>query len=757
MFLPLTLLISFVYIGKGRGEIDEWERKYVIEWEEKTKRRMKWMYIITQSIGTVVSIVIVVVVNLVVEKTRREDSIVMKNYIIWPALLFLSPSLFFLLWLRFISFFRSRWLSDSSREHVNSRTILLDIINYIQIACLFLITSTFVPVARVILTQFQCNCSVDTETKEEKCSSNTDSSVDCFPSLITLMQGAAIGFAILYLIGIPILYYKLVSRTVALVISTSRAYKLSKERLQILKQKIKQAGEMGKKEQKEKTVGGQASGPTTPSITPSQLTRYKSEIHSLINNIKLIYYQVVSSPSTRLPSTSLFAAYQESYKFAKLTQMFQKLFLLIIISFIPSPFLVSSIALSSIVIWLIICRPYNDKIDDILDISAQGCNLFHVVILTILNYNMGGGKLSYRVGSILLLSSNIIMLCCFGVVLLILPIRMWWKRRKTERMLEEQEKRIEELQLREENQHQKQQQPKEEEEKEEEGEGGGEREKTKERKKDEDEMEREEEEEREKNMMRLSRKEEEIEGSHSGKYEREHGIGIYKGGEGQGTTRTNSADVSRECSEVEAAELQVMIRSKHQIHVNDERDNDELAEISIHIVPNIPDPLDLIKTNSASTNSNSNSNSRTSNNSNSSSSNPSDNSNDTEPNTAVSTATTLTRAELVAGSCISDSQVFHSYQSNTRIVTHTQQERKPNHPTTTTTASRHQFNRRSSTASESNEILNENGIGNANRGKRNSNECEQVSPHSFAFDNLAEEREEEEEMTNVPNFKYPTN
>jgi hypothetical protein len=81
----------------------------------------------------------------------------------------------------------------------------------------------------------------------------------------------------------------------------------------------------------------------------------------------------VNNPLNSVPASSLFAAYQEKYKYTKLFQMFQKVVLVIITLFVPDN--LGSLAVGGQIIWaavviivylvgLLIIRPYNDPLDD---------------------------------------------------------------------------------------------------------------------------------------------------------------------------------------------------------------------------------------------------------------------------------------------------------------------------------------------------------------------------------------------------------
>lgn len=144
---------------------------------------------------------------------------------------FVFPLLLLFLWWLAIRRFRRGWAADSSADKDQFRSDWLSKVNFWQWLCLFLITNTFMPVARVILKQFQCTCDGagilnSIENDPDMCYSTIDSSKHCFPTHVALTQIVALVCGCLYIIGIPIFYYLLITKTVTLVLSTSRQYKL---------------------------------------------------------------------------------------------------------------------------------------------------------------------------------------------------------------------------------------------------------------------------------------------------------------------------------------------------------------------------------------------------------------------------------------------------------------------------------------------------------------------------------------------------
>jgi len=87
------------------------------------------------------------------------------------------------------------------------------------------------PVSRTILLQFQCSCDGQGEINQRLndpslCYSTEYPNQRCFPEDAVATQIVALVIGSLYLVGIPVFYYQLISKTVLIVLSTSRQYKL---------------------------------------------------------------------------------------------------------------------------------------------------------------------------------------------------------------------------------------------------------------------------------------------------------------------------------------------------------------------------------------------------------------------------------------------------------------------------------------------------------------------------------------------------
>ena len=343
---------------------------------------------------------------------------------------FVFPLLLLFLWWLAIRRFRRGWAADSSADKDQFRSDWLSKINFWQWLCLFLITNTFMPVARVILKQFQCTCDgagiLNTiENDPSMCYSTIDSSQHCFPTHVSSTQIAALVCGCLYICGIPVFYYLLITKTVTLVLSTSRQYKLLTleiRRMDALPKHLK-----------------------TPQIK-KDLAEYRKIQFKL-------YYNVVNNPLNSVPASSLFAAYQERFKYTKLFQMFEKVSLVVVTLFVPDQLgtldqggqiVWASAIIIAYLIMLLVIRPYNDPLDDSMDIIAEAGNTTSILVALSLAYK--ASWLSLTDANILLFVANGVILLSFVMAFIISPVKTYWRRKKR-LAASEKEKETEENQI----------------------------------------------------------------------------------------------------------------------------------------------------------------------------------------------------------------------------------------------------------------------------------------------------------------------
>ena len=128
----------------------------------------------------------------------------------WPAprtngVILLGVSVFtslFLLWLVLARIFRSHRLNDHSPNHAQFFEWWLARIFWLRKISLFVLTIIFMPVSRVILSQFQCFCEEDPWVESApQCHIIYFPDQQCLPLEWSVLQGCAIFFGFAYIIG----------------------------------------------------------------------------------------------------------------------------------------------------------------------------------------------------------------------------------------------------------------------------------------------------------------------------------------------------------------------------------------------------------------------------------------------------------------------------------------------------------------------------------------------------------------------------
>ena len=343
-------------------------------------------------------------------------------------LLWASFTFFFGVWLLIVHMFRKLYMGDSSDDKFVFRAKWLSMLNWGQIAVMFVLTILFMPIARVLLSQFLCSCSTDATTGVQTCVDANYASNDCFPHQITVVQGLAFVFGLVYIIGLPLFYIRLINRTVKLVLSTSRVYQLNEEKMTAMAAEWKQyninfraeqqtwSSAQLKKKRKERAAATRA---------------YHTTLAALRQQQQFIYYSVVNQPENVVPASSLYSSFTYRYRFWKIIQMAQKLLLIVISLFIPAVWgelkqakVVSSgmviVVTTSLVIF---ARPYNDKLEDVMDATAGLSNTINALVAIGLVYEWVW--LTSERSDIILLVANGCTLFAFAVALVFVPLRAY--------------------------------------------------------------------------------------------------------------------------------------------------------------------------------------------------------------------------------------------------------------------------------------------------------------------------------------------
>lgn len=108
----------------------------------------------------------------------------------------------FLLWLILVRVFRNHRLQDHSPNHTQFFEWWLARIFWLRKASLFVLTIIFMPVARVILSQFQCYCEEDPWVlSTPQCHIKYFPEQECLPKEYSILQAFALFFGVAYIIG----------------------------------------------------------------------------------------------------------------------------------------------------------------------------------------------------------------------------------------------------------------------------------------------------------------------------------------------------------------------------------------------------------------------------------------------------------------------------------------------------------------------------------------------------------------------------
>jgi len=407
-FFPFVLLFLFWRISRLRGNLNGWIDSYITNWS-RTRRN------VLLCVGTFMALGVFFALLFMGNQVYKGESINSANAT--AALSFvLFPLVGLLIWFLAIRKFRRGWAADDSLDKDKFRGDWLTKINFYQWLCLFSITNTFMPVARVILRQFQCICDGQGAINKgegadpNQCYAAIDDSQMCFPDEASVTQIVALVCGTFYLVGIPIFYYNIITRTVSLVLTTSRQYKL-------LSMEIARLSALPK----------------------AQRAAVAKDLHEYRRIQFKLYYNIVNNPLNSVPASSLFAAYQEKYKYTKLLQMFEKVLLVVVTLFVPDE--LGGLDHGGQIVWaaiiiilylgtLLVIRPYNDPLDDAMDIIAEAGNTTSILVALSIAYS--APWLSSTQANILLFVANGVIFVSFVMAFIISPARTFWRRKKRE-------------------------------------------------------------------------------------------------------------------------------------------------------------------------------------------------------------------------------------------------------------------------------------------------------------------------------------
>jgi len=426
--LPLLLLFFFYWFHSLRMKQIYYAKQLIQQWTQ-TKLIAFFLYLVALFISFIVGLFAAGngqgLNNLMNGAPLNSESL--------TVILILGSSLtvIFAVWLIIVKVFRYYYMKDTTEDKLVFRSRWLSILNWGQIIIMFILTVSFMPISRIILQQFTCNAGDE----------------NCFPSSITAIQILSFLFGLVYIIGLPLFYIRLINRTVKLVLSTSRIYQMNEEKLVTMKNEnieyIKQL---------KKDSHSMSSGQIKKKLKEKEMYQknYSLTMKSLHQQQYSLYYSIVNQPENQVPASSLYASFTRKYRFWKILQMAQKLFLILIALFIPAIWgeltnakVVSSgtiIGLSAFIV--IACRPYNDRLEDLMDGMAGIANTINAGVAIGLSFNVGW--LSDGTSDIILLVANGATLLAFLIAFVFVPARALWHAKQGKAKELEEEKKLEE-------------------------------------------------------------------------------------------------------------------------------------------------------------------------------------------------------------------------------------------------------------------------------------------------------------------------
>ena len=413
MMTPGLMMALFIYCSYLRPSLNQWVQRYVINW----KSTLAYMYGILFTLW----IVCIVLSFTVLDNNQSVINIIhatrpTSNAVHYCMGLGISCTAIWGVAHSIISWFRKHYVMDTSNDKLTIQHKWLNVINWIQIILLFILTIMYMPIARFILTQFSCTGNFSTNYTQYQ----------CFPSDVTAIQYISLILGFIYIVVYPIFYLFLINRTVRLVMSTNRADKLLKQR------------------QLECTLNLQSYANNTATYDINHVVQLKSELVQLSEQRMILYYNTVTATENFVPSTSLFSAYKKPYRHSKLIAIVQKLLLIMMTLFIPDTIgttenvraLCGTIIVGVMFLYTIICRPYNDRIETIIDCICSGANIVNVLTLYAIAYQQSmPGTLAWfndTIQTVLLFVANGAAVLCLVTIVLLLPYTYYTNKRRAE-------------------------------------------------------------------------------------------------------------------------------------------------------------------------------------------------------------------------------------------------------------------------------------------------------------------------------------
>ncbi|CEO96342.1 hypothetical protein PBRA_005013, partial [Plasmodiophora brassicae] len=257
---------------------------------------------------------------------------------------------------------------------------------FLRRVSLFALTVFFMPVARIIMEQFQCGPGGRLVIYPDRPCAN----VQLFP-----IQYCAFVFAVIYIIGVPLFFGRLISKATKMI--DSHGYKDEEKAYKEIMDSLKKQARTDKEA--------------------------KKKLRDAIEHLDTFWAnEVALNP---VPQTYLYGAYQRRFRYFKLFQMFQKLAIVCVSLFVPASafenasLILSNAFVASAAVLAIMFRPFQDKYESVLEIASQVANTSNLLVAMLIAMGLLPGVAAF----LLLFAFNGLALGVFAFSLLAAPIR----------------------------------------------------------------------------------------------------------------------------------------------------------------------------------------------------------------------------------------------------------------------------------------------------------------------------------------------
>lgn len=307
----------------------------------------------------------------------------------------------------------------------------------VQRASLFALTIGYMPVARMILTNFAGTYepdALDTSGCVYADSSGRRCCLTAFPgrpcvsspaAALHWLQYVSLVSAVVIVVGLPLFFVYLIRKGVEAVdvAGYEQAESRFQTRLEVLDATLKSKKAGLRKAKKEGR--------------PADAAAFRREVKAMQQSIKetkadrrnTYAYEVGKNPKAQ---SYLYQAYQRKSRFVKILQMVEKLALVCIALYVParilkeSKVLVSTSVVGAAALTSGVLRPFNDGFEDIIDLVSRVANTVNIGV----SLGLNTGHITDWLASILLIGFNGANVGMFAFSVIITPIRACLARRR---------------------------------------------------------------------------------------------------------------------------------------------------------------------------------------------------------------------------------------------------------------------------------------------------------------------------------------